>query len=128
MHIEQVFQLAKCEVLRTVTRTGHCVIYKLIFTINKLQGDEMADAMEVMENVGDAMEVMENAGGNPFRAAQQSEFQMQRPSPQTRQGRGRNDGKHNSDSIRLHDFLIHLVNLCSCQSVCYLFKPSVKSH
>ena len=111
----EICQLVNCEVLRTVIRTGHCVIYKLIFTINQLQDGEMADVMEnaagamevmenaadvmeVMENAADAMEVMENAGRSPFRAAQQSEYPMQRLSPQTRQGRGWNDGKHNINS------------------------------
>ena len=108
--------------LRTVTRSGHCVIYELIFTINKLQGDDMADAMEVMENAGDAMEVIENAGGSPSRAAQQSEFPMQRLSPQTRLGRVWKKCKHNSDNTCLYDFPIRLVNLHICKSKCYLLK------
>ena len=61
---------------------------ELIVTKTKLQGDEMADAMDMMEN----------AGGNPFRAAQQSEFPMQRLGPQKRKGRGLNDGKLNINS------------------------------
>ena len=122
MEIEQVFQLAKCEVLRTVTRAGHCIIYELIFTINQLQGDEMADAMEVMENAGDAMEVMENVGENLDIPAQQSEFPMQGLSQQTRLGRVWKKCKHNSDSTCLYDFPIRLVNLHICKSKCYLLK------
>ena len=84
--------------LRTVTRTGHCVIYELIVIINKLQGDEMADAMDVMENAADAVDVMENAGRRKFRAAQQSVFPMEGLSPKARQDRGWNDSKLNINS------------------------------
>ena len=112
MEIEQVFQLAKCEVLRTVTRAGHCIIYELIFIINQLQGDEMADAMEVMENVGENLDI----------PAQQSEFPMQGLSQQTRLGRVWKKCKHNSDSTCLYDFPIRLVNLHIYKSMCYLLK------
>ena len=51
------------------------------------------------------MAVTENSGGSPDRAAQQSEFPMQRLSQQTRQDNGPNDGEHSSDSTRLYDFV-----------------------
>ena len=125
MEIAQFCQLVKCEVLRTVTRTGHCIIYEVIFTTNQLQDGEMADVMEnaadamgvmenaadamgvmenaadamgVMENAGDAMDVMEKAGRSAFRAAKQSEFPMEQLNQQKEQGRGWNDGKHNINS------------------------------
>ena len=60
------------------------------------------------------MAVTENSGGSPARAAQQSQYPMQRLSQQTRQRRGPNDGEYNSDSTRLYDFLIHLVNAYIC--------------
>ena len=58
--------------------------------------------------------VTENSGESPDRAVQQSEYPMQRLSQQTRQGIGPNDGELNSDSSRLYDFLIHMVNAYIC--------------
>ncbi|KAK2168469.1 hypothetical protein NP493_1228g00000 [Ridgeia piscesae] len=42
----------------------------------------------------DTVAVTENSGGSQFRAAQHSEYPMQRLSQQTRQGRGPNDGTY----------------------------------
>ena len=69
-----------------------------------MQGDENRDTVAVTENSGESQ----------FRAAQHSEYPMQRLSQQTRQGRGPNDGELNSDSSRLYDFLIHMVNAYIC--------------
>ena len=60
------------------------------------------------------MAVTGNSGESPDRAGQQSQYPMQRLSSQTQQGRDLNDGEHNSDSTRLYDFLIHLVNPYIC--------------